>query len=349
MSRQIKFRYDLLNINEMKKGEVNCTNASVRLDSLTQIKRTATFDLIQNGNLDIDYANDRICPIMMEKINGVWREKALGVYLLPAPVEQLRHKSIIRNIQAYDTSQILMDDKFTEVLFLKKGTNYVKSITQIINSAGIIKVNITDSDAVLTRDREFEIGMTKLAVVNELLTEINYTSIYTDEHGYFVSRPYLIPNLRKVELIYRNDENSQIIEGTMRRELNLIGIPNIWKVTAKNIENGTLSSKYVNEDPTSPTSTVVRKRNIVDVREINDIADQGTLDLFTIRLANEASNQYEKISFETLKNLDHSYSNVLYVAHDVLDIDDKYIETSWSMDLSIEGTMKHEARRVVRI
>ena len=126
-------------------------------------------------------------------------------------------------------------------------------------------------------------------------------------------------------------------------------VPNIWAVNASNPEGVNFNSRYINDDPNSPTSTVNRKRNIVSPIEINDIADQATLDAYVRRLAYNSSNQYQKSTFRTMKDPTHGYSDVIYLEHDELGIGAKYIETSWSMNLKVGSMMEHTVRRVITI
>lgn len=349
MIRKVKFRYDLLDYKDQYKGELKVIKASVGMNSLAQIKRTGSFTIIEDKELGVDYLNDRICPFMLEEINGEWVESPLGVYLMPSPSRYTKNNVIYRDIQAYDTTQILKEDKFRKRMYYKKGMKYTEVITQIIHSANVYKTKVTNSESVLNRDREFEPGMSKIDVVNELLKEINYTSIYTDELGFFVAKPYELPSIRDIELSYRNDEISEIIADTYKDEIDTFNVPNVWVATASNAEGLNLRSEYENSDPASVLSTYYRKRSIVQKLEVNDIADQASLDNYVKRIANNTSTQYQKAVFETLKKSNHGYSNVLYLEHDKLAVQGKYIETAWSMDLSVEGTMKHEARKVINI
>ena len=182
-----------------------------------------------------------------------------------------------------------------------------------------------------------------------MLKEINYTSIWVDEVGYFTSKPYVLPTLRTVEYEYRNDDMSIILPDTSTEEMDLFSVPNKWVVVATNPETDPLVSRYTNDNAGSPTSTVNRKRNIVDYREVDDILDQKTLDEYVRRIAYEASQVYGKFIFETVIMPHHSYMDSLYCEHTDLGIKNKYIETSWQIDLKAGGKMQHSARRVIQI
>jgi hypothetical protein len=348
--REIKFRYDVLNYDEIKIGELTAIpEGRLSLNSLAQIKRTGTFHFKENEFKDIDWLNDRIQPFFMLKVGDEWMEWPLGIFLISSPTRSIKNNAIYREVEAYDTSLILLEDKFDTRYRIPEGTNYVEAITQIINEAGIWKVNITPIAGDIKTDKEFEIGTSKLDAVNELLEEINYTSLWVDEIGYFTAKPYVLPTNRPIEYEYRNDDMSIILPDTSVEEIDLFSVPNKWVVVVMNPEIEPLVSRYTNDNAGSPTSTVNRKRNIVDYREIKDILDQQTLDEYVQRIAYETSQIYGKFIFETAIMPHHTYMDCIYCEHDKLGIANKYIETSWEVELKAGGRMTHNARRVIQV
>lgn len=345
--RQLRFRYDLLDKNnEFIKTLTTVTSGEVSMNALADIKRTARFSLIDNG--EIDWISNRIQPFVEVKMQGSWISFPQGIFLLSSPTRKDETHKVIRDVEAFGGLVILRDDKLETRTIISAGTLYYEAVVNILLSAGITQYNIEYSDAVLQRDIEFEAGKEKLFAINELLRQINYTPIYDDVNGIFVSAPYRSPAVRSAEYTYKNDEMSVTYQG-MEEELDLFNVPNKWVVISSNAEQEPLASSYTNDNPDSPTSTVSRGRTIVDFREVSDIADQVTLDAYTQRIAFEASQVYGRISFETALMPFHDYSDVIQVDYSPLGINGKYAETSWSMPLSVGGKMKHEVRRVIQI
>lgn len=345
-NRTISFRYDLLSYTDTKIGELTSTGGRVGLNSLAQIKRKGSFGFKENELKDVDWLNDRVRPVFI--LNNIY-EYPLGVFIISSPTRTLKKKSIYRNVEVFDTSLILLEDKFDTRYRVVAGTNYVTAITQIIGSAGVWKIYIPNIEAVIKTDREFEIGTSKLEAVNYLLQEINYTSIWVDELGNFTSNPYILPTDRVVEYTYKNDEMSIIVPDTSIEEMDLFSVANKWVVVATNPETEALVSRYENDNGASPTSTVNRRRMIVDYREVDDIANQAILDDYVRRIAYEASNVYGKFIFDTALMPHHSYMDALFCEHSDLGVKNKYIETSWEMDLKAGGKMSHNCRRVIQI
>ena len=347
--RKVSYRYDLLNKYDVKIGELKAQlGGSITLNSLAEIKRTANFTFSESELADVDWLNDRIRPIfILEMPNGDKLEWALGTFLLSSPSRKYQNR-VTRDVEAYDANVILTEDKFDNRYRIPAGTGYIAAVTDILNGAGIWKIDIMSHAGTLATDKEFEIGTSKLTAINELLSVINYTSLWMDETGYAVAKPYVLPTEREPEYEYRTDDIS-IMQPDAANEIDLFDVPNVWVVTASNPEKDPLVSRYVNDSATSKTSTVSRNRRIVDFREIDDIYDQATLDAYVQRIAYESSQVYDRMVFNTATMPHHTYSDALLIQYDKLGVSEKYIETSWTMNLSLGGLQNHECRRAITL
>jgi hypothetical protein len=349
--RQIKFRYNLLNKYEIKIGEISTLSEgnSINFESLAEIKRTANFVIKESDTNNIDWLNDRLQPVFCLKMpDGGYAKWNLGVFMLSSPSRKQDYNSIWREIEAYDTSLILQDDKFLNRYVIAQGTNYINAIKTIINGAGISKVNIPASDSEIGADKEFEAGQTKLSAINSLLAEINYTSLWVDENGYFTSKSYIIPTQRETDYTYKTDDLSVVHNGAIEN-LDIFNVPNTWVVTASNPEKLPLVSTYINNLPTSTTSTINRGRTIVKYAKTDDIADQTTLDAYTKRLAYNDSQVYGRFTFDTTCMPHHSFLDIINIDHNILNVSAKFTETSWNIELQAGGKMSHNLRRVINI
>ena len=347
--RKVSYRYDLLNKYDVKIGELKAQlGGSITLNSLAEIKRTANFTFSESELADVDWLNDRIRPIfILEMPNGDKLEWALGTFLLSSPSRKYQNR-VTRDVEAYDANVILVEDKFDNRYRIAAGTGYISAINDILNGAGIWKINIMPHAGILSVDKEFEIGTSKLTAINQLLSEINYTSLWIDETGYAVAKPYILPTEREPEYEYRTDDIS-IMQPDATNEIDLFAIPNVWVVVASNPEKAPLVSRYTNSSIGSKTSTVSRNRRIVDFREIDDIYDQETLDAYVQRIAYESSQVYDRMIFTTATMPHHTYSDMLLIQHNKLGVSEKYVETSWTLNLSLGGLQNHECRRVITV
>ena len=346
----VKFRCDLLNREEIRIGELAVESGNVRMDSLAEIKRTARFTITEQEAQDIDWLSDRIRPVfLLQMPDGGWIEWPLGIFMPSSPTRKSDGGRIVREVEAYDTSLILKEDKFTDRYIIPAGTKYVEAVADILYGVGIWKVNILDHPGVLSVDREFEIGTAKLTAINELLAAINYTSIWVDENGFLTSKPYQLPSDREAEYEYRTDDISIIHPGATE-ELDLFSVPNKWVRYVSNPDVGVvLRSEYTNDLSVSPTSTVRRGRVITDAEAVDDIADQETLDAYVRRIAYQASQVYGHLEFSTAVMPHHSFYDCLYIEHKGLGVSSKYMESSWELPLQADGAMTHSCRKVIRI
>lgn len=64
-NREISFRYDLLNYNETKIGELTSLGGSLGLSSLAQIKRKGNFRFKENELNDVDWLNEKVQPVFI--------------------------------------------------------------------------------------------------------------------------------------------------------------------------------------------------------------------------------------------------------------------------------------------
>lgn len=350
MDRVFDFRYDILDNQERVLDQVEATG-SISFDSTGEIMGTASFR-IKEGKLKEYakfYADMRIRPVMIQIDNHKNKQEyPLGVYIMMSPVKSGEDNTVIWNVDCYDKSIILKEDKLQDRIYLPSGSNYVAEVKKLLLSAGMDKYSIENSEALLSSDVEFEIGRSKLEVINELLYAINYYPIHFNENGFAVSSRYIEPMQRETEIEYITDHKSIILEGVQQSN-DLYNIPNIIIRYVDNPDSDPLRSIYINDNPDSIISTVRRGRNIVDVDTVDDIADQDTLDAYTKRIAIEKSQACDSVNLRTGITVGHGFRNCIFVRDDELDIATKYIEYSWSMDLAVGGIMTHQLKRVVQL
>lgn len=322
----------------MISGSIDCVADAV-------IKKSGSFLISESQYKDIDYLNDRIKPYMI--IDD--KEYPLGTFLISGKNRQKKNGVIYRALEAFDISQILLEDKVTDRFYVAKGTSYYTIIKQLIESANIFDTQIEYTDLKVQRDREFELGTPKIDILNALLEEINYTNIYVNEIGYVSAKPYILPSLRDIQHEYVIGKNATIKKDSLKEEIDTFNKPNVFVAVLSNSEQEALTAKYINDNPASPLSTVARNRNIVEVINVSDIANGDVLQGYVKRIAYEKSTIYSKVEFDTLNEPGHSYGDCIYLKDPVFNIGHKYIETSWSMDLKAGATMRHQVKRIVII
>lgn len=333
-SRHLSFRYDIIR-GLIKMGEAKCLSCSIRYDSESTIKRTASFSLLPDPQ--IDFAKDKLRAIMI--ING--KDSAVGTFVLSTPALNMSEAGGNYSVEAYDTTIILKEDCFTEVTYFEAGKKYSDVVGEIVMSAGISDYYIPLSEESLPADREFEFGKSKLEACNELLDEINYNPLTADEYGRITTSKYIEPSASLISHEYYDNDLSVISSG-LQCEEDYYNTPNIFVAKCDNPElEQEYYSVYVNDNPGSKLSTTARGRRIVSqIYQPDYIDSQEALDKYIRRKAAEASQVYDKCSISTALMPGHGYRDIIRLKYK--DKTGVYVENAWSMELKAGGTMTHE-------
>lgn len=348
-NRLIDFRYELLDSENTKRRDLDeVTGGAVEHDTLASIKRTAKFDIRDNGG--IDFASNRIKPwAMLEMPNGRWVSWPLGVFILITPNRKAQlDGSVLRNIEAYDLSKVLADFKFDDRFIIKKGEKYTAKLGDLFVAAGIPRRwhNITDCPTTAPEDRDWPPEDDSLKIANEILGAINYRSLFFDGE-YAVAVPYIAPDQRASEHVYADDEWS-VIFPEVDQDLDYFNVPNRIVLFVSEPDRKPIRSVWENLNPNSPTSYPNRKRWIVK-KEAVEAPNQATLDAMAARMGQEVSQIFEIVNLETAIMPFHADADVYTLRFSALGIDHKYSETAWGFDLSPGAKMRHSIRRVVSV
>lgn len=352
-SRLFTYRYELLDQSSRYVEDLSGVEyCRITQDWLADIKRRASLLVRDLGR--VDWLGDRIKPYVRLALPPYgpndWVEWPQGVFLLSSPKRSASPAGVIsRPVEAYDLLQALADDKPATRYAVTAGTRYTDAVSTLLT--GFAK-NITASGSTLPVTREWEPGTSKLAIINDLLKAITYDSISFDEDGVALVRPYVVPSKRNSEFTYADGADGLTIPNP-EQTLDLFSVPNRWVLVSSDPDRPPMRAVYTNTDPSSPTSTVRRGRIITDVRSPDrDAPDTIGLQAQVQRLANEASQIYEAIDFQTAGMPIHSGNDSYWIKYGPLAINAQYIEQSWELEMRANAPlspMSHRARRVVSV
>ena len=350
--RKVDYRCDVM-IGEIKYGELECWNPVVSMDSEinsseTDIKYSSGFStpgyIWQKGkktNEVMDWIKYRYRIIAI--IDG--KEKSLGVFL-PQTYEKITDsKTPYYNVTGYDKSILAKNDCITSRASLAAGTSYIDQITSLLISCGIANVIADVSTATLQTTREdWDIGTSKLKIINQLLSEISFRSVEMDANGAAKLKRYEPTSAANIDHTYREGSASLISQNTAVTS-NIFDIPNIWTATISNADLATdLTYTYTNDNPLSKTSTVYTGQNKVKVLSFDNIATQTDLENAVKKQAFSDMQGIETISFRTAITADHGANDT--VALYINDFSGIVEETSWEINLDA-ATMTHIGKRAV--
>ena len=343
--RTLAFRYERYDKNNLFLGPFSgIIDGSVDHASFADIAGTAKFSI--KSIEGIDWSNDRCKPFVRLKMpDGKYAEWSMGLFLLSSPAMS---PGKIREIDAYDQSFILLMDKVSDRYSVASGSVVTEVISTILAGAGIPLRTVVPSALTLPTARDWDPGTPKATIVNALLSSINYQALWFDGDGYAVCRPYMSPSVSPTGWTYRDDASSMLTrEGS--RTLDLFDVPNKWVLYVSDPDRPPLRSEYTNASMSSPTSTASRGFTIVDYREETDAVDQATLDAKVAIIAYGASQIYEKVVINTGLMPMHEHFDVLSLRYGLMNIEDRYQETGWSMSLKVGAKMSHSLRKLVSL
>lgn len=352
-SRRWSFRYALLDSASRYVEDLdNVLAGSVSQSWLADIKRTAAFTIRERGG--IDYLSDRIQPWVRLHLPPYgekdWVEWPQGVFLLTSTSRKSSSAGVItREVEGYDQLQVYADDLLVSRYSVAAGTVVTTAVRTLLQSVLIPPaINLTTHAGTVVAAKEWEPGVSKLQMINDLLDMINYESLSFDETGTALVRPYRSPAERGEEYAYADDDRGLMFPET-EQTLDLWSVKNRWVLSVSEPDQPALVASYTNANPASPTSTVRRGRTLTDFRTEQEAVSLAALQEKAKRLAFEASQVYEVVPFRTGLMPIHSGNDVYRVRLERLAINAKYAETSWKMTLKAGAAMDHSARRVVTI
>lgn len=347
--RTVAFRYELLDANNETAGDIEGVfGASVANNALADIKRTAKFNI--EDSAPINYLNSRIRPWFRLKMGVVpsWAEWPLGVFLLATPKRTVGATTNVRQVDAYDQGLVLRDDKVGSRYTVAAGTNVITAVDNALTEAGITLKNLVPTTETLPVALDWPPGTPRAKIIGDLLSSINYRSLYFNAAGYAVAEPYMNPTSRPVGYTYTTQDRSLIVPQA-EHELDLFAIPNQWVAVVSEPDRPPLSATYTNTNASSPTSTVSRGRTITDVLSQQQATSLAALQDKVERAAFEASQVYEAINFSTALMPHHEDADLIELEYPGLVQKSRFVEHTWEMDLRAGGLMKHRIRRVVSI
>lgn len=344
--RLIEFRYYLLDQNDNPKLPGNSStnklwnvlSGDISYSSLGRLKSSLTVKIQDDESLNIDYMNDRIKPVVI--INGT--EYSLGIFLISSPDRNITSIGSERYLTCYSKLKILDNDKVLSRYYVAAGTNVVNEVIRLL---GTNPYNVTPSTQTTSTGREWEIGTSKLDIINDLLDVINYNTLLVNTSGTFVSYPYQLPEERMHTIDYIEGKDS-IICKEITEDFDFFDVPNVFVRYTNDVDiDPPITATYPLQTTPGQTITIDGRLPNVSAEEVNDISDYETLLSKCKRDAFNNRSVYSHLNFETAINPIHGYLDCLWVK--VGDINYKYIETEWSFNLEVGARMKHTARRVV--
>lgn len=344
--RKIHYEYSVQDNKGKHLGWLSNCDGRISYDATRSIMRTFSGTAMKCELLDINLIDEKIVPWFCIKIGEDILKYPLGKFII-APSFYINGPEKEVDINGYDLGKIALDDKTIRRIVKNKDNFYTNELQEMLSEL-YSTYAVETSEQKRTNASEWSPGTSKLQIMNDILTSLNYYPLHFDEYGVPTGKPYIFPESQSIDMYYKMDKKSIVLPNS-NLSSNRFEIPNKFVRYVENTDSDYLVSSYVNDNPDNKFSTVSRGRTIVDIESVSDIASQKELDNYVKRCAAAAMAVTDEITFRTLNMPGHGFKNCLFVEVDELGFREKVVEIGWEMDLTIGGEMLHKCTKVVRI
>lgn len=283
---------------------------SRKLDTVTSctIKRDMTVDTLGSATIDLgeDIGEAYIRAYLIIEQDGLVEKIALGTFLVQTP-----------NTEFDGTVQKLSLDAYTPLLELKenpppigyaleKTTNIMEKASQLCAEHMRAPVVPGVSTEKLFSDFVANQNDTWLSFIRDLMANAKF-EFDLDPLGKVMFNP--TQEFDAVLPIWTyTDDNSSILHPTLSLKNDLYGIPNVVEVLYSTAADQHYYARVVNDDPSSPTSTVNRGREIVyrvtdssiigsPIKEIGGVIDYAPIQQYAEQLLKKLSSIQCEVSY----------------------------------------------------
>ena len=233
----------------------------------SSISRASTLETLGSASITVSESIGE-CYIRIYLVtiqNGIRERHSLGTFLVQSPSYSFDGKIKNISLDAYTPLLELKENPTPLGYSILKDENVLDTAYRIVREQVRAPVVKTKNDEILSSNFVANLNDTWITFVRDLIANANYSLALDD-----VGRILFMPNQDTMSLqpIWTyDDSNSSILYPELTVDRDLYGIPNVVEVI---YSNGTeyYYGRAVNEDPSSPISTINRGREITH-RESN--------------------------------------------------------------------------------
>ena len=323
------------NLKEIADITAYVDTGTIEYNALSRLKASCSLSLQLEINKKISLKGVRIYHIL----NG--SEACLGTFIISTPASSFKGAMQTLEAVGYSTLYRIAHNAPSNRYYVPKGTNAINEVKRVLNELGF-SFSITESVKTTSTNREWEIGANYLDIINDLLDVANFTPLYVDELGTYISEPYVLPQDRAITLTL--DEDVDYIEETQANELDLFNVPNKFIRYCSNEPTVSLYAVFENTDGEVGTDNTWVNTS---VEEVKDVADYDTLYAICKRDCARALSIYNKVQIATPIMFIKGYLPIIELKH--YQAKGRYECTSFKISLETGGTQEMSLRKVVEI
>lgn len=289
-------------------------------------------------------------------------ENPLGTFLVSAAKENWDNTGRTWSLELLDRCTVPSEDLIEQNYAVPAGALIMQTVKAILASSGE-SVAIDESSTLATSTgMVWEVGTSKLKIINELLDVANYNALWMDGYGNFQLTARVLPANRSLtyevlgitrELI---DGALAIYKSAWDLERDSFAVPNkVIAVQAAGGEDGAaLTSTWTNMDPLSPYSYPVRNRWITRTLDSVECPAGTTAEVVAFLQKRAQTSLIALSAVQATVKLEHlpipvRVSDVLRFANTRAGIDSKYVITNLTLDTVPTGLMKSTLQEVISL
>lgn len=250
----------------------------------------------------IDPYSDYLIPVLrIQYPDGTVVNQQLGIYSIEPMPETAYETHRTGRFEARDLTWNLLQSQFEDRKSFASTQNVVTAVRNMLEAEGFTRHAIVDSAETFGKRITFKSTDSKLFIINTALNMIGYYPLHMDMDGYLKSNPYQYLSNAEPSLRLASGEGS-IIVGAIEKRKNPERICNFIRVIKEDtrVPANSFDYTYINDNPSSPTSTVTLGRTIVKEIKNNNIKNIDVAETMAKREAERAASIVVNAEITTL-------------------------------------------------
>lgn len=315
---------------------VNPARVTMAYDAQIKMALRGTF-LSREG---VDLLHDHIQAALV--VDG--QEQSIGEFVVTTCQTRCSRGQELWELEAYDQTYLIKRQRQETRRGFGIQRKYLEVIEMLLTECGITRIDAEVFDANLQTYREWEIGEETLTIINTLLSEMSFSSLWFDSRGYARITRCRPPQAQTCQHHYCADELSVLKEDCVK-SWDIFDAKNVFvaMVSLPGAQRALVATSE-NDDIRSPISTVNLGRLMAPILQLDNIASRQALQDYVDMVRFESMLCTETVRFQTANRI-HGIGELVAVEHPHLH--GIFQETAWEMVLGYGGTMTHTAKRVM--